>query len=79
VTLSAEGERRLEVANPAVRNLEGEIEDGFSADEIAAVKASGASRRRSARRRRAVVALEDVGGDACGAATPSSSTIAFYR
>jgi hypothetical protein len=39
VTLSAEGERRLEAANPAVRDLEGEIEDGFSADEIAAVKA----------------------------------------
>jgi DNA-binding MarR family transcriptional regulator len=39
VTLSAEGERRLEAANPAVRDLEGEIEDGFSADEIATVRA----------------------------------------
>jgi DNA-binding MarR family transcriptional regulator len=39
VTLSAEGERRFEAANPAVRKLEAGIEDGFGADEIATVKA----------------------------------------
>ena len=39
VTLSDEGERRLEAANPAVRRLEAEIEDGFSAQDIATVKA----------------------------------------
>jgi DNA-binding MarR family transcriptional regulator len=39
VTLSDEGERRLEAANPAVRRLEAEIEDGFSAQDTATVKA----------------------------------------
>lgn len=39
VTLSEEGKRRLEAANPAVRELEAGIEAGFSAEEIATVKA----------------------------------------
>jgi DNA-binding MarR family transcriptional regulator len=39
VTLSAEGERRLAAANPAVLELEAGIEADFSADEIATVKA----------------------------------------
>jgi DNA-binding MarR family transcriptional regulator len=39
VTLSEEGERRLEAANPAVRELEAGIEAGFEAHEIATVKA----------------------------------------
>jgi DNA-binding MarR family transcriptional regulator len=38
VTLTKEGERRLEAAHPAVRGLETEIEEGFTAEEIAAVK-----------------------------------------
>jgi DNA-binding MarR family transcriptional regulator len=37
-TLTSEGQRRLEAANPAVRALEREIERGLTADEIAAVK-----------------------------------------
>ena len=39
VTLSPEGRRRLEAANPAVRRLERSIERDFTADEIATVKA----------------------------------------
>jgi DNA-binding MarR family transcriptional regulator len=39
VMLTDEGERRLEAANPAVRELEGGIEAGFGADEMATVKA----------------------------------------
>ena len=39
VTLTSEGERRLEAATPAVRALEGAIEEGLAPDEIAAVKA----------------------------------------
>ncbi len=38
VTLTEEGERRLEAAHPAVRGLETAIEEGFTADEMAAVK-----------------------------------------
>jgi DNA-binding MarR family transcriptional regulator len=38
VTLTGEGERRLKAATPAVRELEGSIEKGVSADQIAAVK-----------------------------------------
>ena len=38
VTLTGEGQRRLEAANPTVRALEREIERGLTADEIAAVK-----------------------------------------
>ena len=37
-TLTDEGQRRLQAANPAVRALEAAIEDGFTADEIAIVK-----------------------------------------
>jgi len=37
-TLSAEGERRLRDATPAVRRLEGAIEEGLSAAELRAVK-----------------------------------------
>lgn len=37
-TLTDEGQRRLQAANPAVRALEAAIEDGFTADEIATVK-----------------------------------------
>jgi DNA-binding MarR family transcriptional regulator len=37
-TLTDEGRRRLQAANPAVRALEAAIEDGFAADEIATVK-----------------------------------------
>jgi DNA-binding MarR family transcriptional regulator len=37
-TLTSEGERRLEAANPAVRALRRTIERGFSSDEIATVK-----------------------------------------
>ena len=37
-TLTDEGHRRLQAANPAVRALEAAIEDGFTADEIATVK-----------------------------------------
>ena len=39
VNLTSEGERRLEAAHPAVRGLEAAIEEGFTADEIAAAKA----------------------------------------
>jgi DNA-binding MarR family transcriptional regulator len=39
VHLTDEGERRLETAHPAVRGLEAAIEEGFTADEIATVKA----------------------------------------
>jgi DNA-binding MarR family transcriptional regulator len=39
VSLTSEGTRRLEAANPAVRRLEAAIERGFSADEMATVKA----------------------------------------
>src|SRR3954453_3657898 len=39
VELTSEGERRLEAASPAVRALDRPIEEGFSADEVAAVKA----------------------------------------
>ena len=38
VSLSDEGRRRLEAANPAVRRLEAAIERDFTADEIATVK-----------------------------------------
>jgi DNA-binding MarR family transcriptional regulator len=38
VTLSGEGERRLEAANPAVRDLEAAIERDFGSEEVAAVK-----------------------------------------
>jgi DNA-binding MarR family transcriptional regulator len=38
VGLTAEGERRLEAANPAVRELEAAIERDFSDEEIATVK-----------------------------------------
>ena len=37
-TLTSEGQRRLEAANPAVRSLRRTIERGFSSDEIATVK-----------------------------------------
>ena len=39
VDLTGEGQRRLELANPAVRQLEAAIEEGFTPDEIAAIKA----------------------------------------
>ena len=39
VTLSSEGERRLDAATPAVRGLEDSIEAGHAPDQIAAVKA----------------------------------------
>jgi DNA-binding MarR family transcriptional regulator len=39
VTLSGEGARRLEAANPAVRAREAAIERDFTADEVATVKA----------------------------------------
>ena len=38
VTLTDEGQRRLEAAHPAVRGLEEAIEEDFTPDEIAAVK-----------------------------------------
>jgi len=38
-SLTGEGQRRLEGATPDVRKLEAAVEDGFTADEIAAVKA----------------------------------------
>ena len=38
VILTGDGERRLKAATPAVRELEGSIETGLSADQIAAVK-----------------------------------------
>ena len=37
-TLTDEGQRRLQAANPAVRALEAAIEDRFTADQIATVK-----------------------------------------
>lgn len=37
-TLTDEGQRRLQAANPAVRALEAAIEDGFTADQIATIK-----------------------------------------
>jgi len=39
VTLTREGERRLKAATPAVRGLESTIEQDFSPEQIAAVKA----------------------------------------
>jgi DNA-binding MarR family transcriptional regulator len=39
VSLTAEGARRLESATPAVRSLEACIDEGFTAEEIATVKA----------------------------------------
>lgn len=39
VTLSSEGERRLDAATPAVRDLEDSIEAGFAPDQLAAAKA----------------------------------------
>ena len=39
VTLTHEGERRLEAATPAVRGLESAIERDLAPDQIAAVKA----------------------------------------
>ena len=38
LSLTDEGQRRLQAANPAVRALEAAIEDGFTADQIATVK-----------------------------------------
>ena len=38
VTLTEEGERRLEAAHPAVRGLETAMEEDFTAEEMAAVK-----------------------------------------
>jgi DNA-binding MarR family transcriptional regulator len=38
VVLSDEGRRRLEASNPAVRELEGLLEQGFSGEQVAAVK-----------------------------------------
>jgi DNA-binding MarR family transcriptional regulator len=38
VELTSEGVRRLEAAHPAVRALEAAIENGFTADEMSAVK-----------------------------------------
>jgi DNA-binding MarR family transcriptional regulator len=57
VRLTEEGERRLE-AYPAVRGLETAIEEGFTAEEIAAVKRWLVIGRRTARadRRRPVSA-----------------------
>jgi DNA-binding MarR family transcriptional regulator len=39
VALTGEGRRRLDAANPGVRRLERSIERGFTADEVATVKA----------------------------------------
>jgi DNA-binding MarR family transcriptional regulator len=39
VVLAREGERRLLAATPAVRQLEGALEEGLAPDQIAAVKA----------------------------------------
>ena len=39
VELTGEGMRRLEAAHPAVTGLESAIEEGFTADEMAAAKA----------------------------------------
>jgi DNA-binding MarR family transcriptional regulator len=39
VVLTEEGQRRLNAANPAVRELEAKIEEGYGDDEVAAVKA----------------------------------------
>ncbi len=55
-TLSAEGARRLREATPAVRRLEGAIEEGLSAAELRAVKdwlVSSAQRMEAAGRPRA--------------------------
>jgi DNA-binding MarR family transcriptional regulator len=38
VSLTGEGRRRLELANPAVRQLEALVEDGFTPGQIAAIK-----------------------------------------
>jgi DNA-binding MarR family transcriptional regulator len=38
VTLTAEGQQRLEAATPAVRGLEEAIEEDFTPEEIATVK-----------------------------------------
>ena len=38
VRLTAEGRRRLDGATPGVRALEGDVEAGFTADEVALVK-----------------------------------------
>jgi DNA-binding MarR family transcriptional regulator len=38
VDLTDEGHRRLELANPGVRQLEAAIEDGFTPDQMAAIK-----------------------------------------
>jgi DNA-binding MarR family transcriptional regulator len=38
VNLTSEGRRRLELANPAVRQLEALIEEGFTPRQIAAIK-----------------------------------------
>ena len=37
-TLTDEGQRRLQAANPAIRALEAAIEEGFTPDEIAIIK-----------------------------------------
>jgi DNA-binding MarR family transcriptional regulator len=39
IELTDEGRRRLEAAHPAVRELEETIEEGFSAEEVAVIKA----------------------------------------
>jgi DNA-binding MarR family transcriptional regulator len=39
IELTDEGRRRLEAAHPVVRELEGTIEEGFSAEEVAVIKA----------------------------------------
>ena len=39
VTLTPEGERRLNAATPAVRRLEEAIEEGLAPDQITAIKA----------------------------------------
>lgn len=39
VTLTGEGQRRLDAANPAVRGLEAEIERAFTGEQIGTVKA----------------------------------------
>jgi DNA-binding MarR family transcriptional regulator len=39
VTLTEEGQRRLEAANPAVREISATIEAGFGGDEVASIKA----------------------------------------
>jgi DNA-binding MarR family transcriptional regulator len=39
VTLTSEGQRRLDAANPVIRALEAEMERAYTTDEIATVKA----------------------------------------